>query len=561
MIKELVQSGQSKEMPCGNPIRVNGATYNQEDLRESIQLILKSECRVDTNNVNQPLEELLWQISLAAFRRSHLLSTLVTYFSGDIKLAMRFAYPEHFKKPLLDLAHIRPWDHSQEIWLARTREIELKIMSTMTALQPIVHRFLKERRVGRKGGHMIKVQANEHSFEKINAELWWERENRGLSKVISQFVNPGHTVCSFMSGHDPVIPAMALRHIGPSGKLYIASPDHYLANGLFNRFWKMSVDISSKDDKTGIQTRKEKYESRISGSKFIDKEFNGLIRAFLGQYVFSEDFYLRGHLGKDGHVMARFFEAFNIVPLQAPLPQLLKEIPWRSVDVLIERDRFSEIDEDQKEEILYQIDRVLKPGGYLIFRESAREQTAIEYYGEELFDGKYESILPAWLRSGQIVIRRKAPTTKQRVEKRRLTPEEFLIGQAKDSRLNPQKNCHRRDRPIPATNQLAQDSETRSSQKLFYTVEDIAKELSVGAGVIKRLLHTQGIKGIRANKSSQGRKSGVQLRFSYPEYVTLRDTLRDFITKNKIRVIRKEKTKCRILNGSQVRNLRKQEGR
>ncbi len=315
-------------------------------------------------------------------------------------------------KPLLSLENVRPQDPLYQEWIKRENEIDSRIRSTMATSKPGIMWVYKER----KGSRWVKVDTHERDFIKMYHDTWWDHENRDLKAAIDQFVKPADTVSVLLSGHDAVLPSLALGRIGERGKLYVVTPGPYLEEGLGQALFRLFVDYDYiKGDDGSLKTEEELVEEellqKLTGSALVSINLRGAASNFLAHpFTTDIDFYRDGLDWEQRGLMSAFYERFHISPLRYFAPSFPDKIMPGSLDAVIEADRLSEISEEQKEAVLYAIDQVLKPGGHLVIRENARQQTQIEYYGQDLLARNYQRLQPnktSKIRSAQIMVFRK----------------------------------------------------------------------------------------------------------------------------------------------------------
>jgi hypothetical protein len=426
----------------------------------------------------------------------------------------------------------------------------------------------------------------------MNIDNWMHRENQALDRAIGTFIKPGDRVSSFLSGHDPVLPSLILGQIGQKGELHVITPGPYLESGLFSQFLDLFVDFQKikgeeQQAKTPTQKGMESLDRRITGSglirHWVRTEANDLLTH---PYRYSERFYAEGLNWQSTKLMERFFEHFHIHPHPMDDSMMPRGVASKSLDAVVEADRFSVIPEKDKEAALYELDRVLRPGGHLIIREGSREQAAIEYYGLELFDQHYRRINPPGTRSSQLVIMRKnlepgqterytittpspiraeakpaLPNSRQarkiRQARAELSKEIYGIIQAQengaqealsltwfrtnghlplliseyggsiDKAIEAARATHQVE--IQETNAFVKPPE---GTKPFYTFDDLARELGVSKSQIKKGVGRVGVKGLApvssAGHSGFGKKSDAsrQLNLSYKEFIVVRDALK-----------------------------------
>lgn len=574
---------------------VDWTTQESDELaKEAISEMLEG---LDHPNGGVPTD-----VPMPAFRRSGLLGMLSLKFEGDIPRALRFARPDLFHKPLLHLEDFRPGDPLFDQWKEEENETISRIRSSMVSRETEFYYLFEGRRIPDREAQRLKQfpetkrRVKERSLGKhlvrMYPEDWWEQDNREMRVTINNLVRPGDAVCSFLTGHDAVIPSLLASRTGNEGKVYIVTPGH-LRYGLSEAFFNLYANLSQIKGERNIRTTKHEREARsldrkLTGSDLIGTKFRERIREYLHSVLGSseEAFYLVGLDWRNIGIMERLFEDLSISPLHYSPPNFPREIPERSVDVVLESDGFQLISEEKKEEVLQEIDRILKPGGLLLVRESATQQTAIQYYGQELFEEKYlrwqspdqVKHWSRWLIWSKQKSRRKVGTPEALVNGRKNPPtlEELIseinlakqeqAGEGKTITLSWFKNkgflpllVSRFEGNIDKAIEFAlgEDSYNVESSdiigdsiseihnepeeshairvpkgaKEIYGIDDLVEELNVSRSQLNKAIRHLGIKVLGAPTGTRGgfTTRAVKSReysFSYQEYVVVRDALK-----------------------------------
>lgn len=527
------------------------------------------------------------------FRRFDVLRDLNLHYGGDIPLAIRETFPTPQGKPPLSLDDPRPTDPLYQQWQQREEEIETRIEATRGTKKNLYFEYFKERKMGKRGGRMINVNTRIKHHHRMNVDNWLHRENQALNKALGTFVRRGDRVASLLSGHDPVIPSLLLGQVGQEGELYVVTPGPYLEQGLFAQFLDLFADFQrakgeGREMKTPSQKAGESFDRRVTGSGLIRHWVREQINDFVTYpYQHNQRFYEEGLHWQNSLLMEKFFERFHIHPLEMNGTGIPQGIPSRSLDAVVEADRFSQLPENEKEAALYEIDRVLRPGGHLIIREGSREQAAMEYYGLELFDQHYRRLHPQGIKSGQLVVMRKnlepgqidrytvsttpsaprpessptvtRPNSRQARRIRQAVSELIREVQvalhSEDASNAVSLSWFRAKGHLPlliseyggsiekviqaakelepvATNEKAHVIQIPEGAKSNYTIDDLSQELGASKNQIRKGIARIGVT-TPGTTSSAGRSgfttkavASRQLNFSYEEYVILKDALK-----------------------------------
>ncbi len=75
---------------------------------------------------------------------------------------------------------------------------------------------------------------------------------------------------------------------------------------------------------------------------------------------------------------------YDLIGIDA-IEQLLPPYPDIQVDAVMEHNGFSFCDESRKEGVIRGADRILRPGGYMAFKDIPLQLATVEYYGADIF--------------------------------------------------------------------------------------------------------------------------------------------------------------------------------
>ena len=222
----------------------------------------------------------------------------------------------------------------------------------------------------------------------------------------------GDSAMHFLGEYDPVVPSYILSRIGRTGNLLIVSQNPYIERNIFTAFFNLSVDF---DGIKGVEEKRkpkgerklESTDKRLTGANHLDNKLMAEMRRFLLRPLSDEEYYQAGLGSQDNDKISQFLDNYNIQAISYSMPRLPDTVAPKSVNLVVERDRFADVPEEEKETVLYELDRILAPGGYLIFRENARQQTLIKYYGEDLFSKGYQRSKTRGINSAQLLVYQK----------------------------------------------------------------------------------------------------------------------------------------------------------
>jgi transposase-like protein len=339
--------------------------------------------------------DLSTQFSVATFRRMGVLRNFVTDYGGDVSLAVAHAVDDVSGKRLLNLGAVDHSDPIQVEWQDREMQIEGQIR------RRVYRQKKREVLIGPKGkplddnkehNNRRKKRWVYYSSDKVAQRHYADgvkhKENIDEAKIVREYIEPGQTVLKTLGEYDVNPLLLALGQVGPEGKVFYVSPNGHLRNRIFARIFDSLMDFSQFKGESAADYVRPTQDVRLLPQAQLRK-----LRFLLMQPFFQDEaFYMSGF--DDPQAIQRqaeaFYTHFPLKPINHGVTPLPKEIPSGSVDVALEMDRFSQIPEGKKEEFLWELDRVLKPGGRLLIRESSRSQAEIEYYGAGLLDKDFK---------------------------------------------------------------------------------------------------------------------------------------------------------------------------
>lgn len=452
-------------------------------------------------------------ISLSHFRRFDLLGILASQYKGDIPLAVRDGLPSPSGKPLLSLDKPHWTDPIYQQWSDREDQIE--------------SRYGARRWDGRTP----------------------EYEARDGSRILAN-IQPGEHVAQLLGWYDAETLASLMNAVGKDGKVYCVSTAPHLAEQLYVNFAR----------------HKNRLPQSVASALRNQVRFYGA----LDNYFQDEE-------------VERFYKRINIVPLHQRPPKLPPEIRSFSLDVIIQTDGFARVPEENKEELLWETDRVLKPGGRILMRDSSRQLATIEYYGQDVFANYRRMQITGLKQPYRWIFLQKADqgpserffvsrisTEDETTEKAEptnghadivLTERDQLITDIRASGLDERLSLSwfrskgylpilrkefqgNIDKALDAARNTQQELKIPEAKPIIrppdgakstYTLGDIAQELQVPIGVVRKMAEANGYKISRSPQRKQGGFSSQlrQFQFSYQEYVVVRDILRNQAAKIK----------------------------
>lgn len=340
--------------------------------------------------------ELSAGISVATLRRNGLLGVLTREYAGDLPLAVVDAYPDIERKPLLQLGQA---DYSDPLWVEwseRESKIEGPIRKKVYAKygkgilvgpggEPLDNgRAAQNRRKARKPY----LTADKYNH-RIDLEKLQDQEAADEALVAQTFIHEGSTVVKLLGGYEPAFLLSALGKVGPEGRVYYVSPTTHLRERVFNSVFDLLIDFRQVKGELG---RNNRPPSEGLGHILPGRYLRNMKRMFVEPYARDFDFYESGF--RDPAVLRgltdAFYAKYPLTPISHDLPPFPREVRSGSADTVIEMDRLATLGEDKIEELLWEADRILKPGGNFVIREGSRAQAEIEYYGQGLLDKDYK---------------------------------------------------------------------------------------------------------------------------------------------------------------------------
>lgn len=566
-------------------------TRSKEPLRDGVEDRLRLGIRhliadqLDTENgttslTRGALREVANNLSLTAFRNVGLLAEISLQYRGDIPAAIRDTFQDTPGKPLLYLSDANQGALLQADWLQRVDEIDEQIKERS-------HRYRREPLVGRGGEVIRKSFRNKKKAAKpifmqektsIRKPLFeiQEEESRDEAKIFSTFINKGDVVVQLYGTGDITQLASMLDRVGDEGKIYYHGTVSNVRERVYEDFFKAFA--------YDPETIGEKAQLGRGGN--LTEDFVSQIRAtLLSSYVSDLEMYMNGYSAED---LAKLVsEFYSQIPLSLSTDRVLpflSSLRSSSIDVMFEVDTFAQIPEDEKEEILWEVDRVLKPSGKVAIREHAREQTTIEYYGQDVFSEEYYRLAhpKGLVHPARWIILRKNPAENEdkafsargaiqkpqvreqpTTENSKISTKENLgivlyeemqkksQEHSGDQSWNPSISWFRdngllqalvlefggniqqaiafateQNKPKVVTNKR---ETVPSDAKSSYSVEDIAKVVGVPKSQVRKALSERGVITEQLNLPSKmrGRRSQVSsVLFSYEEYRVALDFLR-----------------------------------
>ena len=306
-------------------------------------------------------------------------------YQGDIPAAIRDAFDDVAKKPLLQLQDPGQTTETQEQWLTRSDVIEDQIKER-------THRNQREPLIGRGGEIIRKKSRNKKKLPKAiySATKTQSRrpeddiaseEFRDEISILQKVINSGDTVVQLYGNSDTTTVAFLLEKVGEHGTVHYHAATSRLRERLHEGLFKAFA-----------------YDQEILGENAhigkwgkLSEGFSSNLRDFLvSPYVTDLAMYTNGYSDKDLlGLVSDFYDQYPLFPSQELVLPYLQSLRSGTVDVVLEMDRFARIPEEEKEAVLWEIDRLLKPGGKIAIRENSREQASLEYYGQDVFSKDY----------------------------------------------------------------------------------------------------------------------------------------------------------------------------
>lgn len=212
-----------------------------------------------------------------------------------------------------------------------------------------------------------------------------------------------------------------------------------------------------------------------------------------------------------------------IIPVTYLSPPLPKQIRSNSVDVVLETDGFAEVEEDKKEEFIYELDRILRVGGKILFREHSKSQYEIEYYGEDLLGQDYKNYSLRGVVNHQ---RRWLVFQKMRsaaITYRSNSNYHSTHGQKQSSILEPVQIQSTVENTV--SHEPPTDIKIPKDAKPFYYLDDLAADFRVSRAIIRITLERNGYKLGHGQRGKGFDLRHNALRFLYQEYIILKEKL------------------------------------
>lgn len=195
-------------------------------------------------------------------------------------------------------------------------------------------------------------------------------EDEDDRKIITAYINLGQEVCNLGTGIHIGLARM-IERVGRSGRIYYIRRSPNLEGAVYSAF----VDHFTSPRyvrASGIDPR----TYRILPENSFIREMIELLLQLRRQTDSAQDLDSR-----TAH--EQFFNRYPITTIHAQIPPLPAEVKTGSIDVVYSTRLFSDLAEAKKEEVLWEIDRVLKKGGIFAARERPREIAEHEYYRQE----------------------------------------------------------------------------------------------------------------------------------------------------------------------------------
>lgn len=538
--------------------------------------------------------DLSTQIPVTTLRRLGVLKNFMSDYSGDMAMVVAHALLDVLHKPLLRLDQVNYANPLQVEWMEREMTIEELIRKRLYKVKSrevlLAHGGLpmddnRERNNSRRKRRVY--YSSDKVRQRYSADGVKHKENQDEAKMIRGFVQPGQTVLKVLGEYDVRPLLIALSAVGTEGKVLYVSPMGHLKNRVFARIFDTLMNFSQFKGEDRDKTEPRENDVRLVNPAQLRKLRFLLMQPFLQD----EQFYQSGF--NDLDIIRKqtevFYSHFPLIPINQQIPPFPRAISSGSVDTVMEMDRFSHLDEGQKEEFLWEVDRVLKTGGHFIVREDSRAQAEIEYYGQGLLDKDYKrqrSIggLEHWARwmvfdkrGAKVFFNKDGNTNKKDGFKKRKQKETIKKGIDKSPREDLRDKLiwsQRRDPDtqislrwfkdngllptlmvefggnIEAAKAFAQIQDEPKKPDIFagisrlkievpkdakasYGLSDLSQDLGVPKSIVRtavrRLgINTRGMATGRAGQSGFTRQAvrSRQLNLTYTEYVIVRDALK-----------------------------------
>jgi len=227
------------------------------------------------------------------------------------------------------------------------------------------------------------------------------KEYQDIETVTSQFLKEGQNVVEIFGGGFTAIPSFIKSKIGRKGHVYSIDRFPRYEYELFVNFVLMldsykTIPLRLKLDPhffdTGTPLR------YIRNADFLS-ELAWALRTVDANHVknladLADNSQKLGAKKELLEMAKKIYTSIGIEPVTKVLPPYPEMIRDSSVDAVVEREGFDYCREDLKEGIIIDTDRILKPDGYLILKDTPEELIKVLYYGDEMFKERYSQIIP-----------------------------------------------------------------------------------------------------------------------------------------------------------------------
>ena len=222
-----------------------------------------------------------------------------------------------------------------------------------------------------------------------------------IGTITSQFLKPGQDAVEIFSWCLPAFISFIKSEVGKDGRVYSIDGDPDCEYELFINF--ISMYESLKKIESGVESDSH-YHTRGTLLKYIkNKDYI----AQLGNILSDIDTEYAKRLATDSHkpkakekllkISRQFYDMIGIEQLTQVLPPYPEKLGDCSIDAIFEHNGFPFCYEEQKEKIITGADRILRPGGHIVFKDIPRELVAVQYYGEDIFNERFTAVQPTGL--------------------------------------------------------------------------------------------------------------------------------------------------------------------
>ncbi len=382
-----------------------------------------------------------------------------------------------------------------------------------------------------------RVSAKEASFRR---SLY-----RDLLEIFKKDVHKDNAICIVnpRQGSETLLTALAMANARRYGKKYVLSAgnDQQYMQHLYDDLSSFLIDTSMfKSDRTEIEvsapekaedeTHKKKSEKKYRGpvtpENYLPPYFRERIGEFFMKQLTDQDWYENGFRTEASYFAEEFFLYWNLFAVSGNLADNMAGIKKNSLNVVIIDQAFNDLAEEDKQRFLWAADRALRVGGKIFFYETAYTQTAIEYYGAELFDQKYEYSKPKLEQGARWLILQKKTNEMDMSSLRPLHENKAPVANEEqtgdptgDSEIIEVGDEELGTGEEISHNIVSNEERQRLNREetgLVYTVEQIAWQAGVNVGDVYKRLHAMGInRKTRSNRASG--KKYASLTFSASE--------------------------------------------